>query len=391
MSVYVDPETGELVRDGYTPELADLMEHEKVIEQGLATFVDVGAALVAIRDGKKYRHAGYDTFEAYCRDRWGFDRTYAHRIMAAAETAALLDETDPEAGAETLPIGNVLPAPARESQLRPLAPLARQDPEAAREAWRKAVDDADGGQPTAKQVEQAAKEVVAKSAPDRPPITKPDLGGGVSHPARYSDALLPVFAAWLQPGWIVLDPFAGTGRVHELRHHVDRLVTVGVELEPEWANLHPDTIVGNALDLPYDDESFDAIVTSPTYGNRLADSHNATDPELRRSYTHDLGRKLHEDNSGSLQWGAEYRTFHEAAWCEAVRVLRSGGLFLLNIKDHVRNGQVQDVSAWHADTLIRGHGMRLARAEVVGVPSLRQGANGEARVGHEFVWVMRKQ
>lgn len=28
------------------PELADLMEHEKVIEQGLATFVDVGNALL---------------------------------------------------------------------------------------------------------------------------------------------------------------------------------------------------------------------------------------------------------------------------------------------------------------------------------------------------------
>jgi len=242
----------------------------------------------------------------------------------------------------------------------------------------------------------------------RLPITKPDLGGGVSHPARYTDALLPVFAHWLQRehlyekcpddplcpgcnGVKVLDPFAGTGRIHELRDLAPDVKTCGVELEPEWANLHPDTIVGNALELPFEDESFDAICTSPTYGNRLADSHNASDPHLRRSYTHDLGRQLSDDNSGAMQWGDEYRSFHEAAWAEAVRVLRPGGLFLLNIKDHIRGGEIQPVSAWHANHLMHRHGLSLVQAEIVGTPSLRQGANADARVGHEFVWVLRKE
>jgi hypothetical protein len=35
--------------ESYTPELADLFEHEKVIEQGLAGFVEVGLALLAIQ------------------------------------------------------------------------------------------------------------------------------------------------------------------------------------------------------------------------------------------------------------------------------------------------------------------------------------------------------
>ena len=45
-----------------TPELLELMEHEKVIEQGLASFIDVGCALIAIKAGAKYRHAGYDAY-----------------------------------------------------------------------------------------------------------------------------------------------------------------------------------------------------------------------------------------------------------------------------------------------------------------------------------------
>ena len=102
------------------------------------------------------------------------------------------------------------------------------------------------------------------------------------------------------------------------------LETVGVELEPEWADLHPDTFVGNALALKFDDADFDAVVTSPTYGNRLADHHNAKDGSVRRSYTHDLGRQLQEDNSGAMHWGPKYRDFHRKAWIEAKRVIRPG-------------------------------------------------------------------
>ena len=43
-----------------TPELARLMEHERTIEQGLATFVDVGVALAAIRDGQMYQAKGFE-------------------------------------------------------------------------------------------------------------------------------------------------------------------------------------------------------------------------------------------------------------------------------------------------------------------------------------------
>lgn len=74
-----------------------LVELEGVIERGLTTFVEVGAALMEIRDSRLYRET-HGTFEAYCRERWGWDRTYAHRTIQAAEVSRML------------PMGNILPS-----------------------------------------------------------------------------------------------------------------------------------------------------------------------------------------------------------------------------------------------------------------------------------------
>lgn len=218
---------------------------------------------------------------------------------------------------------------------------------------------------------------------------KPDLGNGISHPARYSPELLPIFAELLDGHSDVLDPFAGTGRIHELRDLIE-IETVGLELEPEWADLSPYTIEGDATDLPWTDDEFEAICTSPTYGNRLADSHNAADPERRRSYTHDLGRPLSEGSSGAMHWGDEYRDLHYKAWSEAVRVLRPGGRFVLNIKDHIRGGAQMPVSHWHVATLVSlGLHFRPELSRGVQTGHLRQGANPE-RAGQELVLVFDK-
>lgn len=220
---------------------------------------------------------------------------------------------------------------------------------------------------------------------DGPPVKKL-YETGVAHPAVFSSAILPALAGLLGPEHKrVLDPFAGVGRVHELPGMVEwEMRTWGVELEPEWARLHPGTQVGNALDLPFDEGWFDAVVTSPTYGNRLADHHNARDGSLRRSYTHDLGRKLSEDNSGVLHWGPQYREFHERAWRETARVLRAGGRLLLNISDHIRRGRRQYVASWHTQTLLE-MGFALVDAARVVTPRLRAGANGQSRVSAELV------
>lgn len=394
--VSIETDTGEVLS-------RSLDQNEAVIERGLGTFVEVGEALMAIRDGRQYRDADYSDFDTYCRERWGFTRNRADRLIGAADIAGVM------------PIGTT---PQTESQARALAPL-RDDPEAMAEVMADvaAQVEAEGGRVTAEKItEKVTERLTANMHPgeadavadelgdgaspadiaegmaeaiesrEPAPITKPDLGGGVSHPARYSTNLIPIFADILDGYDHVLDPFAGTGRIHELPMH-----TVGVEIEPEWAALHPDTVEGSALDLPWEDAEFDAVCTSPTYGNRLADSHNASDPERRRSYTHDLGRKLSDDNSGAMQWGDEYREFHETAWAEAVRVLRPGGRFVLNIKDHIRGGVQQPVTAWHVAALV-DLGMRYNAELSQGAPTghLQQGSNSEARAGQELVLVFDK-
>jgi SAM-dependent methyltransferase len=222
-------------------------------------------------------------------------------------------------------------------------------------------------------------------------MTKPDLGNGVSHPARFSLPLIPVFAEILKlhPFKVqnILDPFAGTGRVHLLAD--SGFVTTGVELQPKWAHMHADTIVGDATDLPFSAETFDAIVTSPTYANRCADHHEAKDGSLRRTYTHDYGEELEPNNSGAMQWGDQYRELHNYAWQEAQRVLVPGGVMVLNIKDHVRAGVRQYVSGWHVTTLCQ-MGFELLYHVEVPAPGMRAGANSDLRMPAEQVYVFEK-
>lgn len=210
-------------------------------------------------------------------------------------------------------------------------------------------------------------------------------GGVPRHPARFSEAVLRAIVDLVPAKALLLDPFAGTGRIHQLTG----ARTVGVELEAEWATMSTGTIIGNALALPFAEDSFDAIATSPCYGNRLADHHEARDGSERRSYRHDLGRPLHPNNAGQLQWGAAYKAFHEKAWAEALRVLRPRGRFILNVSDHVRCGKTQPVTAWHLDTLQR-LGLSLVARRQVSTPRLRYGANAGARGSTEMVALLVK-
>jgi hypothetical protein len=205
-----------------------------------------------------------------------------------------------------------------------------------------------------------------------------------AHPAKYSGALLPRMAQMLQGRKRILDPFGGEGGIFQLEPALPGATFDAIELEPEWAAKHPRTTLGNALHLPWPDNTFDAICTSPTYGNRMADTLLDCDKYQRVTYTAKLGRKLHPDNSGQLQWGAQYRAFHEQAWTEARRVLQPGGAFVLNIKDHIRNGKVQCVTDWHIGCL-ESLGFRLREHTKIDVPSMKYGQNGDARVPYESV------
>jgi protein gp37 len=115
-----------------------LADCEGIIERGLATFIEVGEALLCIRDERLYR-AEHRTFEDYCRERWGFSRQRGLQLIDAAE----MTTTVVTAG---------LPAPTSERQARELAPL-RDEPEQMSGAWQDAVAE-HGDRPTAAQVRE---------------------------------------------------------------------------------------------------------------------------------------------------------------------------------------------------------------------------------------------
>lgn len=201
----------------------------------------------------------------------------------------------------------------------------------------------------------------------------------MQHPAKYNKKLIPHIERMLGGcGMKILDPFAGTGYIfNQLPQHN----WYGLEIEPEWAILHPKIVCGNALLMNFDQE-FDACVTSPCYGNRMADHHEAKDGSRRTTYRHYLGRPLSVYNSGSWPWGGSYCLFHGLVWTAVYEALKPSGILILNIKDHIRKGQHIKVTDWHIETLVR-IGFLMVDHEKIPLRGNGFGKNGNVRVGHE--------
>lgn len=126
-------------------EKRDLKKCEAVIRGGWDTFVEVGNALATIQKQRLYREH-HKTFEAYCRERWQYGKSHAHRLIGAAEVVATLS-----------PIGDKVPLPLNEAQVRPLIGLTPEDQV---KAWKAAVEEAAGKGVTAKLVRHAAEPFV---------------------------------------------------------------------------------------------------------------------------------------------------------------------------------------------------------------------------------------
>ena len=69
----------------------DFLKFEQVIEKGKQSFVEVGMALLQIRDRRLYRHK-FETFEDYCQKRWGWTADYGRKLIAATSAVQGLTE-----------------------------------------------------------------------------------------------------------------------------------------------------------------------------------------------------------------------------------------------------------------------------------------------------------
>jgi hypothetical protein len=125
------PDAGAELDALLTPEL------EAIVTEGVQTFLRVGMALRALQERRAYLDQGHDTFEDYCRAKWGFNRAHGYRLINAAETVAALS-----------PIGDT-PLPANEAQARALAAAPA---EIRSTVWQKAVETAPDGKVTAAHV-----------------------------------------------------------------------------------------------------------------------------------------------------------------------------------------------------------------------------------------------
>lgn len=203
--------------------------------------------------------------------------------------------------------------------------------------------------------------------------------GGQHHPARFSPqvvAYLRDLLAEIGPDARPVDPFAGTGEKW------DEILPLGgwtgIEIEPEWASMHPRIRQGDALDPLAYPAGMALGVTSPTYGNRMADIYLGPtcpacdgrghrfvpdgwhegqevevcdrchgvgkDPTGRHNYAISLGRKPSKRSSATLHYGATYQLFHET-WLRLMAFLLPAGprRLVLNVSDF--NAALERVTA----------------------------------------------
>ena len=196
----------------YLEERQRLSVLEGVIEQGLSAFVEVGEALLEIRNSRLYRESHY-TFGDYCRERWELDKPYAHRLIVAAEVTAKVTAM--------VPTGTT--APANEAQPRELAPL-RREPIKLAEAWTEATERAEAEERsvTARDV----REVVESRKPERKKVEYelcPTCGRGLW--VRADRPLRPAGPT----DWQIIEALRKNGHPEVAETLVDKLLAEGLE------------------------------------------------------------------------------------------------------------------------------------------------------------------
>jgi hypothetical protein len=123
-----------------TTQLADAVE---TVRQGMGTFLEVGRALMRIRDLRLYRNLA-PTFEVFCSKVLGMSKQHCYNYIACSDVFGMLESRPEFAGR----------LPQNEAQTRPLRSL---DQETAIDVWTEVVAQSSDGPITAALVRAVAK------------------------------------------------------------------------------------------------------------------------------------------------------------------------------------------------------------------------------------------
>lgn len=143
----------EIVTDELTPEEEqDRLILERQVERA---FYQAGKALKKLRDRRLYRST-HPNFEEYCRDRFGFGRHAANRLIAGAGVVENLVTIGHQNQSEEMVTIGAQILPTTERQVRPLTQL---EPSQQREVWQKAVEEAGGKVPSGRLVKDIVQRI----------------------------------------------------------------------------------------------------------------------------------------------------------------------------------------------------------------------------------------
>src|SRR3990167_5779743 len=220
-----------------TKEASQLAQYEAIIERGLSTFLEVGVALLSIRDARLYRN-DYKTFEDYCRQHWKMSRRRANQLIEATEVSKNL--------------GTMVPIlPTGERQLRPLAQLPAEQQAA---AWERAIDTAPEGKITAAHIENVVEEFKGNGREMKP---KTNRAGDIYTPNGYDACQTPAYALdpllpYLPGDWTIWEPACGENFLVDALYDAGRKVATG------------DILTGQNF-FEYQPSGWDCQITNPPY------------------------------------------------------------------------------------------------------------------------------
>lgn len=226
----------------------------------------------------------------------------------------------------------------------------------------------------------------------------------VAHPCPWTIEVLDEVARELNleaerlglPRLAVIDPCAGTGERVFNHPTYQEHVYIGLELEESFIAA-PWVQHGNARHIPYGAGSFDAYATSFVFPNGMCDSFisSEADDSYRMTYSHKARKNrgdrtyvLHADHAGRYSWARgskkaeqRWKELHVDFIREGIRVLKPGGLFIVEMKDHWAGDELVPVAAWLIDRFVE-LGCTLEGVTRIPVRGNRKGSNREIREEH---------